>query len=435
MRLEGEKRSRAWAEYLARVEQGLSLSVTRTRSRGCRWTWPPPCANPWAPCPARCPRHDCPLPSGPPAPPTGAGPLPSPRHPSMRFHPTRALFVPLALLWRWGRAGLQQAAEGGPRRLGGRHGEWRGAQPRRLRAGAVARAGRRRRAPQRTPGGAGALQAGAARHLHPPDAAAPGGARQQHHRHPREVDRDVLRLSATTPRATSTTRSPRGSCPWRSCASGRPQPAHDREALPGPRLLARGGDGGGVCARTTRPTRRSSTRPEQVHAAQIVVKGLDDAKRPGAAQVGQEVRRPGAPVLLSRGRQGGRGPRLLPPRADAPGRSTRWSSSCGVGAGLGCGRPPNTATTCSGAGVQARRKRELRRGTAVGGSADSGEKRTEAQEAFEKELREKAQIQVNESTLQAIRGEAGAASGGEVTECTAGTRGWTDPVALGGCSR
>jgi hypothetical protein len=27
VRLEGEKRSRAWAEYLARVEQGLSLSV------------------------------------------------------------------------------------------------------------------------------------------------------------------------------------------------------------------------------------------------------------------------------------------------------------------------------------------------------------------------------------------------------------------------
>jgi peptidyl-prolyl cis-trans isomerase C/foldase protein PrsA len=33
------------------------------------------------------------------------------------------------------------------------------------------------------------------------------------------------------------------------------------------------------------------------------------------------------------------------------------------------------------------------------------QKRTEAQESFEKELRDKAQVQVNEATLQAIRGK------------------------------
>jgi len=144
---------------------------------------------------------------------------------------------------------------------------------------------------------------------------------------------------------------------------------------------------------------------EQVHAAQIVVKGLDEARR---LQVQLKAGRNFADLarrysLSADGKVGGdlgffpRG--QMPPAFDE------------VVFKLPVGQVSDVVSTEYGYHlfrVQERkpaRKREFSEVRQLVEMKLLEKKRAEAQAAFEKELRDKAQVQVNEATLQAIRGK------------------------------
>jgi peptidyl-prolyl cis-trans isomerase C/foldase protein PrsA len=144
---------------------------------------------------------------------------------------------------------------------------------------------------------------------------------------------------------------------------------------------------------------------EQVHAAQIVVKGLDEARR---LQVQLKAGKNFADLarrysLSADGKVGGdlgffpRG--QMPPAFDE------------VVFKLPVGQVSEVVSTEYGYHlfrVQERkpaRKREFSEVRQLVEAKLLEKKRAEAQEAFEKELRDKAQVQVNEATLQAIRGK------------------------------
>jgi len=144
---------------------------------------------------------------------------------------------------------------------------------------------------------------------------------------------------------------------------------------------------------------------EQVHAAQIVVKGLDEARR---LQVQLKAGRNFADLarrysLSADGKVGGdlgffpRG--QMPPAFDE------------VVFKLPVGQVSEVVSTEYGYHlfrVQERkpaRKREFSEVRQLVEAKLLEKKRAEAQETFEKELRDKAQVQVNEATLQAIRGK------------------------------
>ena len=144
---------------------------------------------------------------------------------------------------------------------------------------------------------------------------------------------------------------------------------------------------------------------EQVQAAQIVVKGLDEARR---LQVQLKAGRNFADLarrysLSADGKVGGdlgffpRG--QMPPAFDE------------VVFKLPVGQVSDVVSTEYGYHlfrVQERkpaRKREFSEVRQLVEAKLLEKKRAEAQETFEKELRDKAQVQVNEATLQAIRGK------------------------------
>jgi peptidyl-prolyl cis-trans isomerase C/foldase protein PrsA len=144
---------------------------------------------------------------------------------------------------------------------------------------------------------------------------------------------------------------------------------------------------------------------EQVHAAQIVVKGLDEARK---LQVQLKAGKNFADLarrysLSADGKVGGdlgffpRG--QMPPAFDE------------VVFKLPVGQVSDVVSTEYGYHlfrVQERkpaRKREFSEVRQLVEMKLLEKKRAEAQAAFEKELRDKAQVQVNEATLQAIRGK------------------------------
>ncbi len=145
--------------------------------------------------------------------------------------------------------------------------------------------------------------------------------------------------------------------------------------------------------------------PEQVHAAQIVVKGLDEARK---LQVQLKSGKKFADLarrysLSADGKVGGdlgffpRG--QMPPAFDE------------VVFKLPVGQVSDVVSTEYGFHLfrvlerKPARKREFAEVRQLVEAKLLEKKRTEAQESFEKELREKAQVQVNEGTLQAIRGK------------------------------
>ena len=192
-----------------------------------------------------------------------------PRPPSPLLPPWRS---------RGGLAGCRKKAQGGAGRQRGGHGEWRGARPRGLRARAVARASSPR-------------PASAPRRRSSPSSArcwtrawtscccCRRPAAQRHGERPRRWTAACCGCPATTRRATSTRRWPRASCPWRSSRRETATLLTIEKLFAEPRVPARGGDGGRAARATSRRTRPSSHEPEQVRAAQIVVKGLDEARR------------------------------------------------------------------------------------------------------------------------------------------------------------
>ncbi|MCP3098314.1 peptidylprolyl isomerase [Myxococcus sp. K15C18031901] len=148
--------------------------------------------------------------------------------------------------------------------------------------------------------------------------------------------------------------------------------------------------------------------PEQVHAAQIVVKGLDEARRLQAQlKTGKKfsdlARRYSLSADAKVGGDLGFFPRgQMPPAFDE------------VVFKLGVGQVSDVVSTEYGYHLfkvlerKAARKRDLGEARQWVEAKLLEQKRTEAQEAFEKELRDKAQVQVNEPTLQAIRGQPAA---------------------------
>lgn len=148
--------------------------------------------------------------------------------------------------------------------------------------------------------------------------------------------------------------------------------------------------------------------PEQVHAAQIVVKGLDEARRLQAQlKAGKKFADLARRYSLSAdGKVGGdlgffpQG--QMPPAFDE------------VVFKLGVGQVSDVVSTEYGYHLfrvlerKPARKREFAEVRQQVEAKLLGKKRVEAQEAFEKELRDKAQIHVNEATLQAIRGRPAA---------------------------
>ncbi|MFP2909401.1 peptidyl-prolyl cis-trans isomerase [Pyxidicoccus sp. 3LFB2] len=144
---------------------------------------------------------------------------------------------------------------------------------------------------------------------------------------------------------------------------------------------------------------------EQVHAAQIVVKGMDEARK---LQVQLKAGKKFADLarrysLSADGKVGGdlgffpRG--QMPPAFDE------------VVFKLPVGQVSDVVSTEYGYHLfrvlerKPARKRDFAEVRQLVEAKLLEKKRTEAQEAFEKELREKAQVQVNEATLQAIRGK------------------------------
>ncbi|QSQ20860.1 peptidyl-prolyl cis-trans isomerase [Pyxidicoccus parkwayensis] len=148
--------------------------------------------------------------------------------------------------------------------------------------------------------------------------------------------------------------------------------------------------------------------PEQVHAAQMVVKGLDEARKLQAQlKAGKKFADLARRYSLSAdGKVGGdlgffpRG--QMPPAFDE------------VVFKLPVGQVSDVVSTEYGYHLfrvlerKPARKREFGEVRQLVEARLLEKKRTEAQEAFEKELQEKAQIQVNEATLQAIRGKPAA---------------------------
>ncbi|MBZ4420264.1 peptidyl-prolyl cis-trans isomerase [Myxococcus sp. RHSTA-1-4] len=147
---------------------------------------------------------------------------------------------------------------------------------------------------------------------------------------------------------------------------------------------------------------------EEVHAAQIVVKGLDEARRVQAQlKAGKKFSDLARRYSLSAdGKVGGdlgffpRG--QMPPAFDE------------VVFKLGVGQVSDVVSTEYGYHLfrvlerKPARKREFAEVRQLVEAKLLEKKRAEAQEAFEKELREKAQVQVNEATVQAIRGKPAA---------------------------
>ncbi|MCE9668989.1 peptidyl-prolyl cis-trans isomerase [Myxococcus stipitatus] len=150
--------------------------------------------------------------------------------------------------------------------------------------------------------------------------------------------------------------------------------------------------------------------PEQVHAAQIVVKGLDEARRVQAQlksgkKFSDLARRYSLSADAKVGGDLGFFPRgQMPPAFDE------------VVFKLGVGQVSDVVSTEYGYHLfkvlerKPARKRDLAEARQWMEARLLEQKRAEAQEAFEKELRDKAQVQVNEATLQAIRGQPAAAA-------------------------
>ncbi|MBZ4395525.1 peptidyl-prolyl cis-trans isomerase [Myxococcus sp. MISCRS1] len=143
---------------------------------------------------------------------------------------------------------------------------------------------------------------------------------------------------------------------------------------------------------------------EQVHAAQIVVKGLDEARRVQAQlksgkKFADLARRYSLSADAKVGGDLGFFPRgQMPPAFDE------------VVFKLGVGQVSDVVSTEYGYHLfkvlerKPARKRDFAEARQWVEAKLLEHKRTEAQEAFEKDLRDKAQVQVNEATLQAIRG-------------------------------
>ncbi|MBN9680960.1 MULTISPECIES: peptidylprolyl isomerase [unclassified Corallococcus] len=144
--------------------------------------------------------------------------------------------------------------------------------------------------------------------------------------------------------------------------------------------------------------------PEEVHAAQMVVKGLDEARRLQAQlKAGKKfsdlARRYSLSADAKVGGDLGFFPRgQMPPAFDE------------VVFKLGVGQVSDVVSTEYGYHLfkvlerRSARKRELVEVRAKVEGRLLEAKRAAAQEAFEKELRDKAQVVVNEATLQTIRG-------------------------------
>ncbi|AGC41839.1 putative foldase protein PrsA [Myxococcus stipitatus DSM 14675] len=144
---------------------------------------------------------------------------------------------------------------------------------------------------------------------------------------------------------------------------------------------------------------------EQVHAAQIVVKGLDEARRVQAQlksgkKFADLARRYSLSADAKVGGDLGFFPRgQMPPAFDE------------VVFKLGVGQVSDVVSTEYGYHLfkvlerKPARKRDFAEARQWVESKLLEEKRAQAQDAFVKELRDKAQVQVNEATLQAIRGQ------------------------------
>ncbi|MBJ6760313.1 peptidyl-prolyl cis-trans isomerase [Myxococcaceae bacterium JPH2] len=144
--------------------------------------------------------------------------------------------------------------------------------------------------------------------------------------------------------------------------------------------------------------------PEEVHAAQIVVKGLDEARRlQTQLKTGKKfsdlARRYSLSADAKVGGDLGFFPRgQMPPAFDE------------VVFKLGVGQVSDVVSTEYGYHLfkvlerKPARKREFAEVRQVVETRVLEEKRAQAQEAFEKDLRDKAQVWVNEASLQAIRG-------------------------------
>ncbi len=143
---------------------------------------------------------------------------------------------------------------------------------------------------------------------------------------------------------------------------------------------------------------------ERVHAAQIVVKGLDEARRlqsqlKSGKKFADLARRYSLSADAKVGGDLGFFPRgQMPPAFDE------------VVFKLGVGQVSDVVSTEYGFHLfrvlerKPARKREFAEVRQQVESKVLEQKRAQAQEAFEQELRQKAQIHVNEATLQAIRG-------------------------------
>ncbi|WP_434346517.1 peptidylprolyl isomerase [Myxococcus virescens] len=144
--------------------------------------------------------------------------------------------------------------------------------------------------------------------------------------------------------------------------------------------------------------------PEQVHAAQIVVKGLDEARRlqthlKSGKKFADLARRYSLSADAKVGGDLGFFPRgQMPPAFDE------------VVFKLGVGQVSDVVSTEYGFHLfrvlerKPARKREFVEVRSLVEGKLLEQKRSQAQETFEQELRQKAQVQVNEATLQAIRG-------------------------------
>ncbi len=144
--------------------------------------------------------------------------------------------------------------------------------------------------------------------------------------------------------------------------------------------------------------------PERVHAAQIVVKGLDEARRLQAQlKSGKKFADLARRYSLSADAKVG-GDLGLFPRGQMPPAFDE------VVFKLGVGQVSDVVSTEYGFHLfrvlerRPARKREFAEVRNLVEGKVLEQKRAQAQETFEKELRQKAQVQVNEATLQAIRG-------------------------------
>lgn len=145
--------------------------------------------------------------------------------------------------------------------------------------------------------------------------------------------------------------------------------------------------------------------PEQVHAAQMVVKGLDEARKLQAQlKAGKKFADLARRYSLSADGKVG-GDLGFFPRGQMPAAFDE------VVFRLPVGQVSDVVSTEYGFHLfrvlerKPARKREFAEVRQLVEAKLLEKKRTEAQEAFEKELREKAQVQVNEATLQSIRGK------------------------------